>query len=334
MRARALLAIALVLAGLAVGAPARVRADLEPIEHVVVRGETASRLAARNGLTLAELRALNEGLDLDRLRVGQRLVIGHGHRVDHRVRERETLSMIAERYDVRVEEIVRWNRGLDPGRVPVGRELRIWARRDEPPSESQGRVDEGALLHGVAIPSHPAYVVRDPRRAWVARHVAEHLARGFDAVLAVREDAPRVQIRDASFPNGGRMREHHSHQSGRDVDLVYYQRRCPSGVCSRRWMRPDLIDAELQWALLEAWLRAGVVEYVFVDHALQEPLWHAARAAGATREELAAWFQWPRAAHVRSGVIRHVPRHDEHLHVRFACAPSDPTCVPSDGSRD
>ena len=81
--------------------------------------------------------------------------------------------------------------------------------------------------------------------------------------------------------------------------------------------------------LVETWLRSDVVEYVFVDHELQEPLWHAARDAGATREELSRWFQWPRPAHVRTGVIRHVPRHAEHLHVRFARAPADDTCVPS-----
>ena len=333
MRARAFAALALVIVALAL-APPGARADLEPIAYTVVRGDTASRIASRHGLTLDELRALNEGLVVDRLRTGQRLIVGHGRLVQHRVRPRETLSAIADRYGVRVEEIVRWNDGLDAQRVTVDRELTVWARRDDPPSLSRGRVDRGELVHGVSIPSHPAYVVRDPDRAWVTRHVADNIARGFDAVLARDPEAPRVQIRDASRPSGGRLREHHSHQSGRDVDLVYYQRRCPSGVCSRRWMRAEQLDAELQWTLLEAWLRTGEVEYVFIDHALQEPLWRAARDAGATRAELAAWFQWPRARHVRSGIIRHVRCHDEHLHVRFACAASDDECVPSNGTRE
>lgn len=320
--------VALVVALLAIE-PRGARADLEPIAYTVVRGDTAMRIASRHGLTLAELAALNEGTNLDRIRAGQDLVIGHGRPVRHRVRSRETLSMIAERYGVSRDELVRWNRGLDPDALQAGRELRLWARRDEPPSQSIGRPDDGELVHGIVIPAHPGYVVRTPERAYVARHVADLIARGFDAVLALDESAPRVQIRDASLPSGGRIRAHRSHQSGRDVDLVYYQRRCPSGTCNRRWMRPDMLDARLQWALLETWLREGAVEYVFVDHDLQEPLWRAAREAGATREELARWFQWPRAPHVRSGVIRHVPRHDEHLHVRFRCAASDETCVSS-----
>ena len=328
MRARAFAALALVIVALAL-VPPGVRADLEPIAYTVVLGDTATRIASRNGLSLRDLAALNDGLEVDRLRAGQQLVIGHGRLVQHRVRPRETLSLIAERYGVSTAEIVRWNDDVDPGRISTGRELRVWARRDDPPSVSRGRVDRGALVEGVELPSHPGYVVRDPERAWVTRHVATLLARGFDAVLQRDADAPRVQIRDASRPGGGRLREHHSHQSGRDVDLVYYQRRCPSGVCNRRWMEPEMLDAGLQWALLEPWLRSGAVEYVFIDHALQEPLWEAARASGATREELAAWFQWPRARHVRHGIIRHVRRHDEHLHVRFACAPHDTECVPS-----
>ncbi|MDQ3036707.1 MAG: penicillin-insensitive murein endopeptidase [Myxococcota bacterium] len=333
MRARALVALALGVAALAL-APLGVRADLEPIAYTVVRGDTASRIASRHGLTLAELRELNEGLEVDRLRQGQELVIGHGRLVQHRVRPRETLTAIAERYGVRVQEILRWNEGLDAQRVAVDRELRVWARRDEPQSVSRGRVDHGALVHGISLPSHPGYVVRDAERAWVTRHVAAHLAQGFDAVLARDPDAPRVQIRDASRPEGGRLRTHRSHQSGRDVDLVYYQRRCPRGVCSRRWMRPEQLDAQLQWALLEPWIRSGAVEYVFIDHRLQEPLWQAAQEAGATRAELSAWFQWPRARHVRMGIIRHVPQHTEHLHVRFACAANDEDCIPSATTHD
>jgi len=95
-------------------------------------------------------------------------------------------------------------------------------------------------------------------------------------------------------------------------------------------MTPELLDAELQWTLLETWIRRDTVEYVFVDHDLQQPLYEAAREAGATRAELAAWFQWPRGPQVRAGLIRHVPRHVEHLHVRFACAARNGACVPSD----
>jgi LysM repeat protein/murein endopeptidase len=328
MRARAFIALALVLAALLFTPPAA-RAELEPIAYTVVRGDTAHRIASRHGLTLRELETLNDGLHVDRLRAGQRLVVGHGRPVRHRVRPHETLSAIAERYGVHIHELLRWNAGLDQRQLTADRELRLWARRDDPPSLSRGRCDRGELVHGITIPEHRAYVVRDSERAWVTRKVADVLTRSFDHLLRQHPSAPRIQIRDASRRDGGRLHRHHSHQSGRDVDIAYYQRRCGESVCNRRRTRPEHLDAALEWTLIESWLRSGEVEYIFVDHALQAPLYEAARAAGATREELSTWFQWPRGRDVRVGVIRHVPQHADHLHVRFACAADDPECIPS-----
>lgn len=307
-------------------------ADLEPIPYIVARGDTASRIAARHGTTLAALRALNGGVDLDRLRAGQTIVVGQGRLVRHRVRTGESLGVIAERYGVHVREIAQWNERLRSDRLEVDRELRIWARRDEPRSESIGRPGDGSLLHGIVIPPHPGYRVRDRARAWVTRAVAMELAIGFDAVRARNRSAPRIEVRDASLREGGPMREHRSHQSGRDVDLTYYRRHCPEHTCARHWMTPSQLDADTQWALLETWIRRRSVEHIFVDHALQEPLRQAALEAGATRAELAAWFQFPRPPDVRVGLIRHVRRHIEHMHVRFACAPDDHRCADHDGT--
>ncbi len=307
------------------------RADLEPIEYTVVSGDSASRIASRHGLTLSALRALNDALDGDRLRIGQTLIVGHGHRVTHRVRRGDSLRGLAARYGVRVAEILRWNRQIRADRILVDQELCIFARRDEPASESVGRPDEGSLVHGLTLPPHPGYVVRDPQRAFVTRHVANLLERGFEAVHARAPRAPAVQIRDASRPEGGPLSQHLSHQSGRDVDIAYYRQRCPSNVCGHHRLTPETLQADLEWALLEPWLRDGSVEYVFVEHALQQPLHEAAERAGATRAELAAWFQWPRPPDARVGVIRHVDGHDEHLHARFVCAPLDTRCLPSEG---
>jgi LysM repeat protein len=49
-------------------------AALEPIEIVVVRGDTLGRIAERHGVELADLRRWN-GLEGDRIEVGQRLAI-------------------------------------------------------------------------------------------------------------------------------------------------------------------------------------------------------------------------------------------------------------------
>jgi len=49
-----------------------------PIAYEVRRGDTLTAIAARQDVTLAELRALNPDLDPDRLRVGAQIVVGRG----------------------------------------------------------------------------------------------------------------------------------------------------------------------------------------------------------------------------------------------------------------
>ena len=116
------------------------------------------------------------------------------------------------------------------------------------------------------------------------------------------------------------------HETGRDADISYFQTRCPDGVCGFRSLPVEELDVERQWALLETWLRNGRVEAVFMDYHLQRRLYEHARARGATREELALWFQYPNGPGHPAGIIRHYRRHRDHLHVRFVCPETDADC--------
>lgn len=304
------------------------RADLVDIPYVVSRGDTGMRVARRFGLSFAELRALNTERSLERLRVGETIVVGRGHRHTYRVIGGETLADIASRYRVEPARIEGWNRDLRPNRLVRGQEIVIYSDRAAPPSESVGHPANGSLVHGIELPAHPGYVVRNSERTYLTAESAEHLLSAFDAFRRADPDAPRVGIGDGSRRRGGRIDQHHSHQSGRDVDIDYFQLRC-RGTCPHRRISPAQLDADRQWRLIEPWIREGVVEYIFVDHALQEPLYQAAQRAGVSRAELSRVFQWPRGEDVRVGIIRHVPSHVTHLHVRFVCAPHDVGCVPS-----
>jgi LysM repeat protein len=311
-----------------------VRADMEDIPYVVARGDTGHRIARRFALRLPALAALNPDVDLEHLRPGQRLIVGHGFRHTHRVLPGEGLRTIAIRWEVDVRLLRAWNDLTSTEAPDAGDELIVFSDHDTPPSASVGRPSHGSLEHGIVIPPHDAWRVRTPSRAYVTHYVAEWLVDGFEAMHARHPDALRVEIRDASRAGGGRLREHRSHQSGRDIDIAYLRHRCPDGVCGHHWTRPSELDAEATWTLIHRWIERGLVEYVFVDRALQAPLYEAARAAGVRRVDLSAWFQYPRGEDVRHGIIRHVPRHADHLHVRFVCAEWDAGCLPTDGSHD
>jgi hypothetical protein len=169
---------------------------------------------------------------------------------------------------------------------------------------------------GVQLPQHPGYKLVDSSRSWGTSTTIHALTAAFDEIVGAEPAAPRVEVHDLSLRFGGRMRGHKSHQTGRDVDITYYQRGS-RGTCSGRRVRPDELDALREWRLLRHWLERGDAQFIFVDYALQLPLYDAAKASGATERELGEWFQYPRGPKVRAGIIRHAPNHANHLHVRF-----------------
>ncbi|HJK89694.1 MAG TPA: penicillin-insensitive murein endopeptidase [Polyangiaceae bacterium LLY-WYZ-15_(1-7)] len=293
------------------------------------RGETLSHLAVRNDTTVETLLELNPDLDPDRVRAGQeiRLPAPEGLlRIDYTIRRGDTLSRIAARHRVEVRDLLRWNRHLRRDRVQAGQEIRIWSEVPESVSESVGAPHHGHLEHPEPLPPHPGYIIRNRDKAFGTLETVLWLQEAFDAVRARHPGAPRLRVHDISDRDGGPLHGHRSHQSGRDVDLSLYQRRCGGQPCPMRWVRPGELDAERLWTLFQSWLENDRVEAIFLDYSLQEPLYREARRRGASREELSQWIQYPRGRTHPLGIVRHYPRHRDHAHVRFVCPDTDESC--------
>lgn len=79
------------------------------------------------------------------------------------------------------------------------------------------------------------YVVRDPSRAWGTVDTIERLTDAFDQVVQSDPSAPRVHVHDLSLQNGGPMRGHISHQSGRDADITTISEPVKASVSAGRW---------------------------------------------------------------------------------------------------
>jgi murein endopeptidase len=193
-------------------------------------------------------------------------------------------------------------------------------------SRSSGSAHVGSLLGGVQLPRHPGYRLVDASRAWGTSKTIGLLLEASGEIVAADPAAPRVEVHDLSLRLGGRMRGHKSHENGRDVDLTYYQR-SNRGTCVARQVSPRELDALREWRLMRHWLERSQAEFIFVDYSLQGPLYAAAKADCATQRQLAASFQYPRRPDVRAGIIRHVPNHADHVHVRFRCSASDSSCM-------
>lgn len=302
--------------------------ETESESYRVRAGDTLSGIAERLGVTLDALLHANPGLHPDRIRQGQRLVLRDGRRkVEHTLVAGETVSALAARYGVRVAELRRWNPELDPDRVRAGQVLLLYTDQPLSRSLSVGSPTQGRLLHPERLPPHAGYVIRERGRAWGTLETVQNIVNAFDAVRKANPRAPRLKVHDLSLRDGGTMTDHHSHQSGRDADIAYYQRDCAGRVCGFRRLGPTELDADQTWTLLKQWLERDAAESIFIDYALQGPLYRAAKADGASASQLRKWFQYPSGPTHPLGIVRHFPKHADHMHVRFMCPESDPECV-------
>ncbi len=297
------------------------------IDYSIGSGDTLGGIASRFGTTIDALVALNPGLDPDHIRAGRHMVVGQGRRVDYQVSVGDTLVSIADVYRVAVRDIVRWNQGLDADHIRQGAHLTIYSRRPPSLSESIGLPYDGHLEHAVRLPQRPGYVLRDRDKAWGTRETVDLIEQGFAHLREEDRHAPTVEIHDLSDRRGGRLSGHHSHQSGRDADIAYFQKDCAHRLCTFRRVDPDDLDAARIWELIEPWLRGGQVDMIFMDYALQRPLYEYARSHGATSDELRHWFQYPSPESQPAGIIRNFPNHRDHMHVRFVCPPTDHQCI-------
>ena len=297
------------------------------LEHRVARGETLSAIANHYGVGVDQILEANPDLDPDRIREGQKLVIGGQSRRERvTVQAGETLTGIARAHGVTVDDLMRWNTGLTPDRVRAGAALTVFPKRPASVSESVGSPSSGELLRGQRLPPGRGYEIRASDRAYATDETVRAIVNAFAHLRRIDPRAPRLAVHDLSLRHGGRMTEHKSHQSGRDADIAYPQTQCTHGTCGFRRLLPSELDAGRAFSLLRYWLERDMLEAVFVDYRLQAPLYRYARDHGASAQELRHWFQYPQGRDCPLGIIRHFPKHDDHMHVRFACPPSDADC--------
>lgn len=333
------LAGVLALAGPASSARAGTRA------HVVEPGDTLWELAEDNGCTVEQLRAANE-LEPDApIVVGSTLDLSACAGVpmakqrsasspSYVVVAGDSLAVIARRHGTTVAALRELN-GIEGSVIHIGQRLLVpgeIARTVRLLSgQSRGRPGHGWLHQATQLPSSSHYFRRRLERTWAAAHVIDHTLNAIHEAHAAIPKLHRLAIGDLSDHDGGPISGHASHQSGRDIDIGLFYRRVPDGYPQVFVdANEDNFDATATWALLESLVRTagkdGGVEKVFVDYELQRELYAAARADGWSKTKLVDVFQYPDGPYAKHGLVRHEPKHADHMHVRFACVSDDARC--------
>lgn len=197
--------------------------------------------------------------------------------------------------------------------------------------QSLGLPWRGRLRDANRLTDGDGYLLRRPHRTFGTRTTVAHVER----VLAeLRHKFPRLHtlaIGDLSSESGGRISEHRSHQSGRDIDLGLCFLEKPAGYPERFIVATEeTIDSAATWALVSALVdtadQDGGLAVIFLDYGVQGILYRWALAEGVDEAHLGRVFQYPRGRHAGAGLVRHAPNHADHIHARFRCASDETGC--------
>ena len=177
-------------------------------------------------------------------------------------------------------------------------------------SVSIGFAEQGRLINSVHMPDDPAWVCQRPDLAWGAQETVDALALAFRAVHTQFPDSVPARLSHIGAQNGGYLRPHKSHQSGRDADIAFFYKKdlVPGG----RGRREHFIDPVRSWALLRALITQTDVQVILVDRGIQDVLRKHALEAGEDRAWLDRVFRAGKAS-----MVQHARKHRDHFHARF-----------------
>jgi len=206
---------------------------------------------------------------------------------------------------------------------------------------SVGKPSHGYLIEGVRLPDEGEGFIT--RAVWRYRNNRFGTDETIDLVTGVARrmhaqvpDA-RLVVADLSCQGGGAQAAfHRSHQTGRDVDLLYYMRDASGAPFEADAMHSFnraarasdgtglTIDIPRTWLLVKELVTApeAAVQWIFMYEPIANRVLDHARAIGE-----------PDAVIVRARRTLRQPgdsaRHDDHLHVRVYCSATDRTygCV-------
>jgi penicillin-insensitive murein endopeptidase len=240
------------------------------------------------------------------------------------LREAQHAETHAEPSDEDLEKIARMPRSVSPSDLEPN------------PSVSVGYPNRGLLRFGMRINDEKDLEVKVGSQD--SRHGTGELVRLIETAaheVAFRYPRAELTVGDLSRTGGGRFRPHVSHQSGRDVDLGFYEldrRSTPVNVhmfvrfnnqaMGKQWGNLYKFDAARNWALIESLLSQPTtdVQHIFVSNAIKRRLLNQAVKEGANPEMVM------RAKRVITQP-RHGAPHRSHFHVRIYCSDDDrPMC--------
>ncbi|MDD5657547.1 MAG: penicillin-insensitive murein endopeptidase [Elusimicrobia bacterium] len=204
-----------------------------------------------------------------------------------------------------------------------------WERASDPtppPAASLGSYSRGCLRGAVRLPeSGPGYeVMRLSRKRFYGHPRLLEFIRSLARKTAANPRLGKLLVGDLGQARGGPTRGGHaSHTNGLDVDLWFRLLPADAPVSARareKWESPEMVAPVFRrlnkrWdprviRLLRLAAEEPAVERIFVNPVIKREICRRRGKEGWVAK-LRPWFG-----------------HDDHFHVRLACAPGDAGCLP------
>ena len=132
---------------------------------------------------------------------------------------------------------------------------------------SVGFADQGRLINAARMPQDEAFVCQRPELAFGTQETVEALTLAFRAVHKQFPASAPARLSHIGLADGGYLRPHRSHQSGRDADIGFFYTN--DSIPGRGARREKLIDPARNWALLRALVTQTDVQVILVDRGIR-----------------------------------------------------------------
>lgn len=251
-------------------------------------------------------------------------------KVHYQVRRGGTLRRIANLYKIFHHEIAALNPGIDLDKeLKPGTKVVVFdGSASGEKSESIGFPGRGSLRGAVPMVRGPGRELKHiPWKGWGTAHTVAVLDRILRTWAERHPDAQPILVGNMSAREGGRLKPHSTHQSGRDVDISYPQLLPKGEVLNWREMSERNLDSKMTWALLRILRESGEVEVAFADRSIQEILYrYALDKRLMSKAALRSWLEYPHPVGSTRALVQHVKGHRDHFHVRIKCPDDQPRC--------
>lgn len=211
------------------------------------------------------------------------------------------------------------------------REAKELKRRPKKPgAQSFGAPWDGYLQNATKFTMRGVYI-RRPSRAFGTHKTVDFTKRAIRETRERHSHVHPLAIGDLSAETGGFVSDHHSHQSGRDVDLGLYYKKEPAGYPSVFIDgNQSNLDIPAMWTLISKLAatanKDGGVQIIFLDHEVQGVIYRWAKKKKVSDAKLERIFQYASGRGANAGIVRHYRNHQHHLHVRFNCTRAERNC--------